>query len=70
MASEIYTKLSILYLAELDRLESQLRDIENILHQTNYDSSIVVEYATRKAKVEYFQKFMKDSLDYLRRFDR
>lgn len=70
MATEIYNKLSALYLAELDRLETQLNDIEIILHQTNYDSAVVVEFATRKAKLEHFKSFMKDSLDYLKRFDR
>ena len=70
MKDNIYEKLSVLYLAELDRLESQLNDIEIILIQTNYDSSIVVEYAVRKAKLDYFKKFMVDSLGYLKLFDR
>lgn len=70
MKDNIYEKLTVLYLAELDRLESQLNDIEIILTQTNYDSSIVVEYAVRKAKLDYFKKFMVDSLGYLKLFDR
>lgn len=70
MAYEIYTKLTTLYLAELGRLESDVVYMENLSRTSDYNACIVLDLAVKKAKLDYFKKFMGDVLEYVKTFDR
>lgn len=69
MAYEIYTKLTTLYLAELGRLETALVNAENLMMKTEYNSGVMVEVITAKARLDYFNEFMKGVLEYVKMFD-
>lgn len=69
MAKEIYTKLTVLYLAELERLESKVNNCFNLAMTSNYDSGVMLDLATAKAKLDYFKEFFNDVLDYVKVFD-
>lgn len=70
MAQEIYTKLTTLYLAELGRLESDVVYAQNLCFTSAYDPCVVLDLATKKAKLDYFKRFMGDVLEYVKAFDR
>lgn len=69
MAQEIYTKLTTLYLVELGRLETELCNAENLLHKSDYNSGVMLEVISAKAKLDYFKEFMKGVLEYVKVFD-
>lgn len=66
MANDIYTKLTTLYLAELDRLETEVVRSENLCMTSDYNACIVVDLATKKARLDYYKKFMGELLQYVK----
>lgn len=70
MGNEIYTKLTTIYLAELGRLEDKVVQLNNLMMTTDYDCSVVVAFATAKANLDYYKKFMVDVLEFVKFYDR